>query len=94
MSFRNLSSFSDTRELKRIIVFSSENDIENSCIVDDYWIVREADAKDNIVYEKRFELDDYSEAVSHFEERSDFPVIWQDDEGTKEKFNWTIKFDW
>lgn len=89
MSFRNLSNAVYTRELRRILVTTpKDKDSEEEITIDDYWKISETDDKNNIIYEKRFELDDYPEAVNHFEERSGYPVTWQVDEEPKELFNW------
>ena len=91
-----------TRELKRMFVTESdpsvdEEKIENYTdtlkVKDDYWSVRELDSDDKVLYERRFEIDEWVEAIKHFEERSESPVVWQEDEEKElsKKYDWMGK---
>jgi len=65
---------------------------DDSIVVDDYWIVRELDDKNDVLYEKCFEIDDWVKAMNHFETRSEIPVIWEEDEerDLSKRYQWTM----
>ena len=79
-----------SRELKRVFV-TKETEKKGETVVkvvEDHWSVIEADVNENILSQKDFNLNEWSEAVDYFEELSGTPVDWEDDIPIKPKYDW------
>lgn len=90
-----------SRELKRMFITEKDPKVKNDKaetysetlkVVEDYWVVIELDEKNETLYEKRFDLDDWVEAINHFKDRSEISVNWEEDEerDLSKRYQWTM----